>query len=51
MLLGTLAASILGSTLTRKGILRVDEGVIRVRYKFLMPSHPLTNFVIVSMNQ
>ena len=34
MLLGTLAASILGNALTGKGVIRVDEGVIRVGQNF-----------------
>ena len=34
MLLGTLAASILGNALTRKGVLRADEGVIRASQFF-----------------
>ena len=29
MLLGTLAASVLGSVLTRRGVIRADEGTIR----------------------
>ena len=34
MLLGTLAASILGNVLTGKGVLRAGEGVIRAGQKF-----------------
>ena len=34
MLLGTLAASLLGNALTGKGVIRVDEGVIRTGEKF-----------------
>ena len=34
MLLGTLAASLLGNALTGKGVIRVDEGVIRAGEKF-----------------
>ena len=34
MLLGTLAASILGNALTRKGVIRADEGVIRASQFF-----------------
>ena len=34
MLLGTLAASLLGSALTRKGVIRADKGVIKAGEKF-----------------
>ena len=34
MLLGTLAASILGNALTGKGVIRVGEGVIRADQNF-----------------
>ena len=41
MLLGTLAVSILGNTLTGNGIIRAGE-----RVKFLMLPYPLSNFEI-----
>ena len=34
MLLGTLAASLLGSALTRKGVIRADKGVIKAGENF-----------------
>ena len=34
MLLGTLAASILGNALAGKGVIRADEGVIRAGQNF-----------------
>ena len=34
MLLGTLAASSLGSALTRKGVIRAGEGVVRAEDNF-----------------
>ena len=34
MSLGTLAASILGSALTKRGVIRVGEGTIRVGENF-----------------
>ena len=43
MLLGTLGASLLGSLLTGKGIVRAREGIEK---KALMPLHPLANFEI-----
>ena len=56
MLLGTLGASLLGSLLTGKGILRAGsrnkkgEGIVRAgsgkKMGFLMLPHPLTNFEI-----
>ena len=53
MLLGTLGASLLRNMLAGKGIVRAGygnkkgKGILRVGYrskKFLIPSHPLTNF-------
>ena len=41
MLLGTLGASLLRNMLAGKGIVRVGY---RSKKKFLIPSHPLTNF-------
>ena len=55
MLLGTLGASLLGDTLSGKGVIRAGEGTIRAAYDskrpsvnfFLtLPAHPLTNFEI-----
>ena len=46
MLLGTLGASLLGSALTGKGVIRAGEGTIRAGENFLMSTHPLTNFEI-----
>ena len=46
MLLGTLAASILGNPLKGKGVIRAGEGVIRAGENFLTLPHPLTNFEI-----
>ena len=43
MLLGTLGASLLGNMLAGKGIVRAGYGN---KKKFLIPSHPLTNFEI-----
>ena len=34
MLLGTLAASLLGSAITGRGVIRADEGVIRAGQDF-----------------
>ena len=58
MLLGTLGSSLLGNLLSGKGIVRVGTGnknkkgkaIVRAGYgnklKFLITSHPLTNFEI-----
>ena len=55
MLLGTLGASTLGIVLADKGVIRAGEGTARVGYGskklslkffFLIPPHPLTNFEI-----
>ena len=55
MLLGALAASLLGNMLTGKGINRVGEGIIRIQKifsqgspikKFVIPPHSLTNLEI-----
>ena len=57
MLLGTLGASLLGHLLARKGIVKADSGSEKERgividcwywktMRFLMSSHPLTNFEI-----
>ena len=51
MLLGTLAASLLGDVLSKglsgKGVIRAGERTIRAGYGyFLTPPHPLTNFEI-----
>ena len=45
ILLRTIAANILGNSLTGKGVIRLDEGVIRTGH-FLIPPHPLTNFEV-----
>ena len=46
MLLETLAASLLGSVLTGKGVIRGGEGTIRASQNFLMLPQLLTNFQI-----
>ena len=46
MLLETLAASLLGSVLTGKGVIRGGEGAIRASQNFLMLPQLLTNFQI-----
>ena len=46
MLLEILAASLLGSALTGKGVIRAGEGTIRASQNFLMLPHLLTNFEI-----
>ena len=55
MLLGTLGASLLGSMLAGKGVIRGGEGTARVgnrpkrssfKKEFLIPPHPLINFEI-----
>ena len=55
MLLGTLGASLSGTMLAGKGIIRAGEGTARVSYGskrsslkkfFLIPPHPLTNLEI-----
>ena len=46
MLLGTLAASILGNALSGRGVIRERRRNNKSRSKLLMPSHPLTNFEI-----
>ena len=38
MLLGTLAASLLGNMLARKGVMRAGEGTVRVGYQSKRPS-------------
>ena len=49
MLLGTLGASLLGNLLTRKGIMRAEDGIVRAgegskkKLNSLLPLHPLTN--------
>ena len=45
MLLGTLAAKLLGNVLTRQGVIRAGEGTVSW-LKILMTSHPLINFEI-----
>ena len=53
ILLGILAASILGFTLARNGVIRAGEGVIRAAQNFSMLPHCLTNFgykTIIKMN-
>ena len=52
MLLGMLlAASMLGSALTGKGVIRSTESTIRAGEKFLMLPHPLTNFEIKKLSK
>ena len=51
MLLGTLAASVLVSTLTGKGVIRTSDGTIRAGEKVLMLPYPLTNFEIQKYNK
>ena len=52
MLLGTLGASLLGNLLTRKGIMRAEDGIVRAgegskkKLNSLLPLHPLTNIEI-----
>ena len=51
ILLGILAASILGFTLARNGVIRAGEGVIRAAQNFSMLPHCLTNFGIQNYYQ
>ena len=53
MLLGTLGASLLGNSLSGKGIMRAGEGIVRAgegskknKLNPLLPFHPLTNIEI-----
>ena len=46
LLLGTLAASSLGSALAGKVVIKAGEGTIKAGQEFLMPPHALTNFEI-----
>ena len=50
LLLGTLAASVLGNVLIRKEVIGAGEGVLRAGQNFNVP-HPLTNFEIQDINK
>ena len=51
MLLGKLDASLLGTMLAGKRVIRAGEGTIRAGYRSKRSSHPLTNFEIQAYYQ